>query len=114
MIPDEQTWLVPTQIYKAIYDPARRGAAAYVVDNAPGSTLRRVSLSELQRLAGIDAFPELPEGVKQHAIALPQPHQRQHRPGPVAKAPPAIQDPPTTGGLVGTILRDIETLPLGK
>ena len=49
--------LIPTQLFKAVYDPARRVAAAYVVPNAPGREWRAVSLEELRQLAGLDVFP---------------------------------------------------------
>jgi endonuclease G len=71
--------LVPTEIFKAIYDPKRNGAAAYVVPNAAGNEWRQVSILELQQLAGIDVFPGLPQSVKESAMPLPKPGERGRR-----------------------------------
>jgi endonuclease G, mitochondrial len=51
--------LVPTHIFKAVYDPKRNQAGAYLVENADGDQWRSVSIAELQRITGIDPFPGL-------------------------------------------------------
>jgi endonuclease G len=99
--------LVPTRIYKALYVPSQRAAGAYLVENTPDEEVRVVSLAELRRLTGIDPFPILPPEVKDRAMTLPVPHPGR-RPDVVAKVPPAQEDPPTTGGIVETILNDID------
>lgn len=65
--------LVPTSLYKAVYVPSRRGAAAYVAPNAPGMEWRVVSLAELRELTGIEAFPSLPPELRERAMRLPEP-----------------------------------------
>ncbi|WP_192499198.1 DNA/RNA non-specific endonuclease [Skermanella pratensis] len=65
--------LVPTHIFKAVYDPKRKQAAAYLVENADGDQWRGVSIAELQQITGIDPFPGLASSVKNHAMALPDP-----------------------------------------
>ena len=65
--------LVPTHIFKAVYDPKRNQAAAYLVENADGDQWRNVSIAELQQITGIDPFPGLAPSVKDHAMALPEP-----------------------------------------
>jgi endonuclease G len=65
--------LVPTHLYKAIYDPKRRQAGAYLVENAEGDAYQRVSIADLQEVAGIDPFPGLPQAVKASAMDLPKP-----------------------------------------
>ena len=65
--------LVPTHIFKAVYDPKRNQAGAYLVANADGDQWRNVSISELQQITGIDPFPGLAPSVKDHAMALPDP-----------------------------------------
>jgi endonuclease G len=100
--------LIPTQIYKAVYVPKQRGAGAYLAENAPGKEVRVVSLAELQRVTGIDPFPTLPQSVKDDTMMLPIPQRGRRRPETVAGRPPAQEDPPTTGGLVETILDDID------
>jgi endonuclease G len=70
--------LVPTSIFKAVYDPKRQQAGAYIVPNAAGDRWEAVSLAELARISGLDVFPALPASIKDNAMALPQPTLR-HR-----------------------------------
>jgi endonuclease G len=65
--------LVPTMLYKAVYDPARRQAGAYLVRNDAGDGHEIVSLAQLKDLTGIDVFPALPPEVKAAAMPLPPP-----------------------------------------
>lgn len=66
--------LVPTQLYKALYDPASGEAGAYLMPNAAGSEWQEVSLDELRQVAGVDVFPGLSPAAKAKAMALPNPH----------------------------------------
>ena len=65
--------LVPTYVYKAIYDPRRNQAAAYFAVNTPGNRYAVVSIAEVEQLAGISLFPALANEVKQTPMALPTP-----------------------------------------
>ena len=67
--------LVPSGIYKIIYDP-KQGAAAYVVDNVDTDNFKVVSIEELERLSGIDFFPTMHPDVKKNPISLPAPNQK--------------------------------------
>ncbi|GEP12679.1 DNA/RNA non-specific endonuclease [Methylobacterium gnaphalii] len=67
--------LVPTQIYKAVYDPARGEAAAYLADNDAAGGWHAVSISALQASAGLDPFPAMPEAARTRAMALPEPRE---------------------------------------
>lgn len=62
--------LVPTHIYKAVYDP-KRGAAVYLVENGPLQNYVTISISELNRILGVDIFPALPLEWKQYKMRLP-------------------------------------------
>jgi len=66
--------LVPTQLYKAIYDPSTGQAGAYLVTNAPGRDWKSISVDALRDAAGIDVFPGLPPAAKATAMTLPDPH----------------------------------------
>jgi endonuclease G, mitochondrial len=72
--------LVPTHIFKAVYDPKRNQAGAYLVENADGDQWRSVSIAELQQITGIDPFPGLAPLVKDQAMALPEPKLPGKRP----------------------------------
>jgi endonuclease G len=65
--------LVPTYIFKAIYDPSQNQAAAYFVANAPGGRYAVVSIADLEKISGIFIFPALADKVKQSPMALPKP-----------------------------------------
>lgn len=64
---------VPKRIFKAIYDPVKKGAGVYIVDNAAETDWQVISLAELYAITGVDAFPKLPDQVRTHAMSLPGP-----------------------------------------
>jgi endonuclease G len=68
---------VPSAMFKAIYDPSRREAGAYVADNAAGGGYRVLSIAQLRALIGVDVFPTLPEAIKAQAMRLPPPQRRE-------------------------------------
>ncbi len=70
--------LVPTYVYKAIYDPQQKQAAAYFVANSPGGHYAVVSVAEVEQLAGITLFPALADEVKQTPMCLPTPKPTTH------------------------------------
>lgn len=65
--------LVPTYIFKAIYDPKQNQAAAYLVENVKGMRYAVIPIVEIEQLTGISVFPTLPDEVKRSAMALPKP-----------------------------------------
>lgn len=65
--------LVPTHVFKAIYDPRRREAAAYLVPNAPGNDYQRIPIAQLEEVTGISIFPGIPAAARTTAMALPEP-----------------------------------------
>jgi endonuclease G len=68
--------LVPSHIYKIVYDPRRQRAAAYLVENRATDDYRVVTVTELERLAGIDFLPWLAAEAKAQPLKLPLPSQR--------------------------------------
>jgi endonuclease G len=69
---------IPSEIFKAVYTPGR-GAAVYLTKNGPNSTWRTISLEELRKLSGIDAFPSLSIEEKERPVSLPGPISRRAR-----------------------------------
>jgi len=65
--------MVPTHLYKIIYDPARRAASAYLVLNKETDEYSVVTLEELSKIAGIDFVPALNGIQQQEKIQLPKP-----------------------------------------
>jgi endonuclease G len=71
--------LIPTAVYKAIYDPVRNQAAAYVTPNAPGMEYQTLSIAELEQRIKINVFPNLPAEIKAAKMVLPPPTSRGSR-----------------------------------
>jgi endonuclease G len=56
--------LVPTLVFKAIYDPVQRRAGAYLTHNTDDSGYEQISMIQLTQMTSIDVFPFLPNRVK--------------------------------------------------
>ncbi|MEH3144956.1 MAG: DNA/RNA non-specific endonuclease [Methylobacterium frigidaeris] len=67
--------LVPTRLFKAVYDPARREAGIYLARNADGGTWEAVSPARLAEIGGITVFPDLPPAARARTMALPEPQR---------------------------------------
>ncbi|MBY0257578.1 DNA/RNA non-specific endonuclease [Methylobacterium sp.] len=65
--------LVPTYLFKALYDPETGEAGAYLVANRDDPPWRAVSLDALREASGLDVFPTLAPTVKARAMDLPEP-----------------------------------------
>ena len=76
--------LVPTQLFKALYDPETGQAGAYLAPNDGSRDWRTVPIDDLTRASGIDVFPGLPAAARTAALTLPEPdasaHSGAHRP----------------------------------
>lgn len=73
--------MVPSHMYKAVFDPSRKEAGAYLVSNESGATVQKLSVSELEALAGINIFPSLDQKTKDRLMRLPDPKERKRRGG---------------------------------
>jgi endonuclease G len=62
--------IIPTGVYKCLYDPARKEAGCYLEQNAPGTDYSSVSVAEVEKLAGINLFPALTQDVKSSVMRL--------------------------------------------
>jgi endonuclease G len=71
--------LVPTFVYKAVYDPVNQQAGAYIAPNAPGTEYQTVSIADLEKRININLFPGMPDQVKQTRMDLPEPRPHGHR-----------------------------------
>jgi len=110
--------LVPTEVWKAVYVSKEGWAGVYLTQNTNDSGWQAISLAELERRAGVDAFPKLPEAVKDKVGDLPAPKQRGGRRGggavaqaggggPVAQvggAPAEESPPPSTPSTLERLL----------
>ena len=69
--------LVPTHIYKVVFDPKKNMGAAYLVKNEAGNEWQLISIGALEKMAGINLFPRLSGTAKQKKLALPAPGAHQ-------------------------------------
>jgi len=74
--------VVPTSVFKAVYDPGRGTAGAYLAPNRDDAGWEAMSIARLRELTGIDVFPSLPESVKTATPQLPKPRARGRRARP--------------------------------
>lgn len=70
---------VPIALFKAVYDPRRRQAAAYVADNVSGAGYQVISIAALRARVAADVFPSLPASIKARAMDLPAPERRERQ-----------------------------------
>jgi endonuclease G len=75
-----QDVLVPTATWKAIYDPIRNEAGAYLCQNTDSPTCQTLSVAALAGRIGIDPFPGVGEAVKAQAMTLPEPQASPYAP----------------------------------
>jgi endonuclease G len=63
--------MIPTGVYKCLYDPNKLEAGCYLEQNGPGADYSTVSVSEIEKLAGINLFPALTQDAKSRVMRLP-------------------------------------------
>jgi endonuclease G len=68
--------LVPTKLYKAIYDPSSGEGGAYLVTNAPGNDYEVVSIAQLEQMSGLKLFPSMAPSARENSMDLPDPQER--------------------------------------
>ena len=71
--------MVPTTLFKAVYDPQRKEAGAYSIDNTADAQPEKISIVELEKITGISIFPSVDENVKSRLMRLPEPRSYKER-----------------------------------
>jgi endonuclease G len=84
--------LVPTEVWKAVYVPKEGWAGVYLTENTNDSGWQAISLNDLEKRAGVDAFPSLAGAVKDKVGKLPAPRPHGRRGAPVAQASGAADE----------------------
>jgi endonuclease G len=64
---------IPTRMFKAIVDPARNEAGAYITFNKQGMEYQTISIAELEKISGFNLFPGMAQSMKQNKMHLPEP-----------------------------------------
>ena len=73
---------VPTHIYKAVYDPAKKEGAAWISPNTAENIYEVVSIAELEKRININLFPGIPADAKDKIASLPEPRMRKRQRNP--------------------------------
>ncbi len=71
--------LIPTHLYKAVYDPNSKEAAAYLVKNETTKDYEVITIAELESLVGLNLFPKLSAESKKTVMQLPKPKTYRER-----------------------------------
>lgn len=71
--------IVPSHLYKVVYSPRQRAAAAWFVENQADAAPQVVSIPELERKVGIDLLPSLTAAEKERMLRLPKVRQKRRR-----------------------------------
>jgi endonuclease G len=63
--------LVPTHLYKLVWDPRQKAGAAWFVENSADAKANVVPIPELERIIGINLLPALSDQEKERVLDLP-------------------------------------------
>lgn len=64
--------IVPSHMYKVVYSPRQKLAAAWFIENQPDAKLNVIPVAELERIIGIELLPALTTKQKERMLALPK------------------------------------------
>lgn len=65
--------LVPTHLWKVLYSPAQQRAGAYLITNDDTRTYSSVTVSDLEKMIGINPLPGLSQKIRDAGMELPTP-----------------------------------------
>jgi endonuclease G len=72
--------LVPTHLYKVVYSPRQKAAAAWFTENRAQADIQVIPVAELERIVGITFLPTLSQQQKERMLRLPTIRQKKpHR-----------------------------------
>lgn len=71
--------IVPSHLYKVVYSPRRKGAAAWFVENRSDAPIHVIPVAELERIIGIELLPSLSQEQKERMLPLPKIKLRKQR-----------------------------------
>ncbi|MBZ2209693.1 DNA/RNA non-specific endonuclease [Massilia soli] len=69
--------LVPSHLYKVVWSPRQKAGGAWLIENAPTTHYRTISIAQLEKIVGIDLMPSL--SAREKAAMLQLPHVRQRK-----------------------------------
>ena len=68
--------LVPTHVYKVVYSPRQKAAAAWFTENRADAEIQVIPVAELERIVGIEFLPSLTRQQKERMLHLPKIRQK--------------------------------------
>ncbi|RJG27650.1 DNA/RNA non-specific endonuclease [Massilia cavernae] len=71
--------LVPSHLYKVVWNPRRQAGAAWFIENAAATQYTTMSIAQLEQTIGINLMPSLTARDKQTMLQLPNVRQRKAR-----------------------------------
>ena len=71
--------LVPTHLYKVVYSPRQKAAAAWFTENRARADILVIPVAELERIVGITFLPSLSQQQKERMLKLPSIRQKKPR-----------------------------------
>lgn len=71
--------LVPTHLYKAVWNPRQKAGGAWFIENAPTTQYQTMTIAQLEKTIGIDLMPSLSAREKEAMLRLPHVRQRKQK-----------------------------------
>lgn len=71
--------LVPTHLYKVVWNPRQKAGGAWFIENAPTTRYQTMTIAQLEKTIGIDLMPSLSAREKEAMLRLPQVRQRKQK-----------------------------------
>jgi len=71
--------LVPTHLYKVVYSPRQKLAAAWFTENRAHADIQVIPVAELERIVGIEFLPSLTRQQKERMLNLPKIRQKKSK-----------------------------------
>lgn len=71
--------IVPSHLYKVVYSPRQKLAAAWFTENRADAPINVVPVAELERIVGIELLPSLSTSQKERMLRLPRIKPRKNR-----------------------------------
>ena len=68
--------LVPSHMYKVVYSPRQKMAAAWFTENRAHADIQVIPVAELERIVGIEFLPSLSQQQKERMLRLPKIKQK--------------------------------------
>jgi endonuclease G, mitochondrial len=65
--------LVPTHLWKAVYSPKQQRAGVYLITNDETKDYAAISITDLEKMVGLNVLPGVPASVRAAGMDLPKP-----------------------------------------